>query len=91
MTPTAQATQLRQRARHLRDLASSIEAMPAMRLDRHADDDTWRGRRPLLCRTLLATNQHQLHSAADDLRRVALRLDQQAEEFDAVARAGLAS
>ena len=91
MTPTARATQLRQRARHLRDLADSIEAMPAMRLDRHADDDTWRGQRPLLCRTLLATNQHQLHGAADDLRRVALRLDQQAQELDALATAGLAS
>jgi hypothetical protein len=91
MSPTIRATQLRQRAQHLRDLADSIEAMPAMRLDRHADDDTWRGRRPLLCRTLLATNQHQLHGASDDLRRVALRLDQQAQELDALARAGLAS
>jgi hypothetical protein len=91
MTPAARATQLRERAQHLRDLAASIEAMPAMRLDRHADDDTWRGPRPLLCRALLATNQHQLHGAADDLRRIALQFDQQAAEFEAVTRAGLAS
>ena len=49
-----------------------------MRLDRHTDDDTWRGQRPLLCRAR-SPRQHQLHGAADDLRLVALRLDQQAE------------
>jgi hypothetical protein len=90
MTPNARATHLRRRAQHLRELASDIEALPAMRLDRYADDDTWRGGRPQLCRTLLATNQHQVHGAADDLRTTAMRFDQQADELEAMARAGLA-
>ena len=57
-----------------------------MRLDRHADVDTWRGQRPDLCRATLAHNQHQLHAAADDLREQAWRYDQQAEDLEAIAR-----
>lgn len=60
-----------------------------MRLDRHGDVETWRGPRPDLCRATLARNQHQLHAAADDLREHAWRLDQQAEELEALARAGI--
>ncbi len=58
------------------------------RLDRHGDVDTWSGPRPDLCRTTLARNQHQLHAAADDLREHAWRLEQQAQELEAVARVG---
>lgn len=58
-----------------------------MRLDRHGDVDTWRGPRPDLCRVTLERNQHQLHAAADELREHAWRLDQQAEEREAVTRA----
>jgi hypothetical protein len=87
MNATARAAQLRQRARHLRRLAEAIETSPVMRLDRHGDVDTWRGPRPDLCRATLARNQHQLHAAADDLREHAWRLDRQADELDAVARA----
>jgi hypothetical protein len=81
------ANQLRQRANHLRRLAEAIEASPVMRLDRYGDVDTWRGLRPDLCRATLAANQHQLHAAADDLRWHAYRFEQQAEEFEAAARA----
>lgn len=81
------ANQLRQRAHHLRWLAEAIEASPVMRLDRYGDVDTWRGLRPDLCRATLATNQHQLHAAADDLRWHAYRFEQQAQELEAVARA----
>ena len=87
MNETERANDLRLRARHLRRLAETIETSPVMRLDRHGDVDTWRGPRPDLCRTTLARNQHQLHAAADDLREHAWRLDQQAEELEAVARA----
>ena len=86
MNATARATQLRQRARQLRRLAEEIEASPVMRLDRHGDVDTWRGPRPDLCRATLVRNQHQLHAAADDLREHAWRLEQQAEELEAIAR-----
>lgn len=81
------ANQLRQRARHLRDLANSIESLPVMSLEGHADDDTWRGPRPMLCRSTLGTNQRQLHAAADDLRSHAHRFEQQAAELDAIAAA----
>ena len=86
MDATARANQLRQRVRHLRGLAEAIETSSVMRLDRYGDVDTWRGRRPDLCRATLAANQHQLHAAADDLRWHAYRFEQQADELDAVAR-----
>jgi hypothetical protein len=89
MNATDRANDLRRRARHLRRLADAIETSPVMRLDQHGDVDTWRGPRPNLCRATLARNQHQLHAAADDLREHAWRLDQQAEELDAAARAGI--
>ena len=86
MNATDRAHQLRQRARHLRRLADTIEASPVMSLDRYGDVDTWRGQRPDLCRPTLAHNQHQLHGAAEDLREHAWRFDQQAEELEAIAR-----
>ncbi len=57
-----------------------------MRLERYADDDTWRGTRPALCRATLVANQHQLHAAADELRWHAHCFVQRAEELDAIAR-----
>jgi len=89
MNATDRANDLRRRARHLRRLAEAIEASPVMRLDRHGDVDTWRGPRPDLCRATLARNQHQLHAAAEDLREHAWRWDQQANELEALARAGI--
>jgi len=90
MTATTMAADLRRRAHHLRELAASIEAMPAMSLDRNAGDETWHGQRPLLCRTLLARNQQQLHRAADELRSHAYRLEREADELEASARHWLA-
>lgn len=89
MSATDRVNELRRRARHLRRLAEAIETSPVMRLDRHGDVDTWRGPRSDLCRATLARNQHQLHAAADDLREHAWRLDQEAEEVEAFARAGI--
>lgn len=86
MNATARANRLRQRARHLRSLAEAIEASPVMRLDRYGDVDTWRGPWPDLCRATLASNQHQLHAAADALRWHAYQFEQQAQELEAVAR-----
>ncbi len=57
-----------------------------MRLDRYGDVDTWRGPRPDLCRATLATNQHQLHGAVEDLLTHALHFDRLAAELDDIAR-----
>jgi hypothetical protein len=81
------ANHLRQRAQHLRELANSIESLAVMGLEGHAGDDTWRGPRPMLCRSTLGSNQRQLHAAADDLRFHARRFEQHAAELDAVAAA----
>ena len=86
MSATGRAAQLRQRAGRLRRLAQHIDALSALRLDRHADDLTWRGPRPHLCRSLLAVNQHQLRVAIGELYDHAVQLDRRAEECDAVAR-----
>lgn len=86
MDTAARADQLRRRARHLRHLAARIEQLPVMQLERWADDDTWRGPRPLLCRNTLQRNQHQLHAAADDLRSRAWQFELEADHLDAVAR-----
>jgi hypothetical protein len=57
-----------------------------MRLDRYGGVDTWSGPRSDLSRATLASNQQQLHAAADELRWHAYRFEQQAEELDIVAR-----
>ncbi len=90
MSTDANSSQLRSRARGLRDLASTIERTPAMSLDQTAGDDTWRGQRPLLCHNVLVANLAQLHGAIDDLRWRAWQLERQANELDAVASAAAA-
>ena len=85
--PFDPASQLRARARHLRDLAVRIERTPALRLDGWADVDTWRGPRADECRRLLHDAQHRYHAAADDLRRQAWQLERRADELDTVRRA----
>jgi cell division inhibitor SulA len=85
MNATARAEQLRRRAAELRALAEAIETSPVMHLEHLAGDDTWRGGRPTLCRTLLATNLHQLHQAADDLRWQAWLFEQRAVELEVIA------
>jgi hypothetical protein len=67
-------------------LAAAIEDSPVMRLDRYGDVDTWRGRRPDLCRATLTANQHQLYRAVEDLRTDAMRLEREANDLDAIAR-----
>jgi hypothetical protein len=68
-------------------LAEAIEDAPVMRLDRYGDVDTWRGRRPDLCRATLAANQQQLHRAVDDLRTHAMQFEREASDLEAIARA----
>lgn len=89
----SQAAQLRRRARRLRTLAQTIERTPALTLERHANEDTWRGQRPLLCRNLLLANQTQLHSAAEGLRWQAFLFERRAAELEtrAALQAGRAS
>lgn len=85
MHPTTAATDLRRRARHLRELAAAIEHLSVLRLDPHAGIDTWHGQRPNLCRSVLSSNQHQLHAAADDLRWTAVDFELQADRIDAAS------
>ena len=85
MTPTIPAIELRRRALDLRDLAAAIEQLSALRLDGYAGDDTWRGSRAALCRTVLSSNQGQLHAAADRLRWRAIDFERQADHLDAAA------
>jgi hypothetical protein len=89
MNAADRAQELRRRARHLRELATRIERLPVMSLELWADDDTWRGPRPSLCRTTLRVNQHQLHAAADDLRSHAWRFELDADALDAAARSAI--
>ena len=85
MHPTVAATDLRRRARHLRELATAIEQLSVLRLDHHAGMDTWHGPRPALCRSVLSSNQHQLHAAADQLRWTAADFEMQADRIDAAS------
>ncbi|NQY56474.1 MAG: hypothetical protein HRT86_08325 [Ilumatobacteraceae bacterium] len=85
MSTSAHATRLRQRVDDLRRFAEQLDHTPAADVDRLAGDDTWRGRRPALCRFVLRINLAQLHAAADDLRWQALLLEQQADQLDALA------
>jgi hypothetical protein len=62
--PEHESVELRRRAQRLRHLASRIEASLVMSLERHADSNTWRGRRPLLCLNLVRHNQDQLPLAS---------------------------
>ncbi len=80
-----QAWQLRRRADELRRLAARIEAAEAMTLLRDADETTWRGPGPELCRRLLQGNQHQLRLAVEEVRRRAAALDEQANEVEVEA------
>lgn len=85
------AAQLRRRARSLRALASSLEALPMMRLDALAGPDTWRGPVPFDTVEQLRAYQHRLHSDAETLRRRAWWLDQQATDLERAATlAGIA-
>ena len=77
-----EATELRRRAHVLRTVALRVEQSPVMTLERHADDDTWRGRRPALCRSMLIANQAQLHREVEALRWQAYLLDQQALDLE---------
>jgi hypothetical protein len=79
---------LRQRAHHLRDIAASLERALVTVLDEAAGPETWATRRARLCEQMLAHNLHQLHQAADDLRDLAFRFRQRADELDAAHRSG---
>lgn len=80
---STEATALRRRAHALRAVAGQVEQSPVMTLERHAGDDTWRGRRPELCRTMLIANQAQLHREVEALRWQAYLLDQLASDIEA--------
>lgn len=80
-----QADHLRRRSRHLLYLASMIDETPALRLHEGARGDTWRGRRPLLCENLLATNRRQAFEAVVELRLHAFLLEQRARQLELAA------
>jgi hypothetical protein len=80
-----QAAVYRQRAAHLRTLATKIENTPSMSLHLHAGVDTWYGPRPDACATDLAIAQHAAREAVDDLRTQAFTFDRRADELEAAA------
>jgi hypothetical protein len=88
-----ESIQLRRRALRLRHFAVAIEATSAMSLERHADTDTWRGSRALLCVNVLRRDQARLHHEADRLRSQAMLFDRRAAELDRLSamQAGRAS
>ncbi|MEL6893020.1 MAG: hypothetical protein AAFP84_15620 [Actinomycetota bacterium] len=82
---TALAAKYRRRARSLRTLADSIEALPLMQLDAFAGPDTWRGPKPADRVDRLRHFQQRLHADAETLRRRAWWLDQQADDLERTA------
>ena len=80
-----EAWRQRARADELRAVAARLEASRAMTLHREADETTWCGPGPELCRRLLEGNQHQLRLAAEELRRRAATFDQRATEIEVAA------
>jgi 1,2-phenylacetyl-CoA epoxidase catalytic subunit len=76
------AAVLRRRAADLRQLAATIEQTPATTLEYAAGEDTWRGQRPDLCRSMLVANLAQLHAAVDDLRGHAWQLARRADQVE---------
>ena len=81
---------LRQRAGHLRRLATSIERSLVMVLRDTDGAEAWDTTRAQLCDRMLGRNLHQLHQAADDLRETAVRFCQRADELDVVHRSRVA-
>lgn len=81
---------LRQRAGHLRELASAIERSLVMTLDEADGTQAWTTNRGRLCRRMLDRNLHQLHQAADDLRETAIRFRRRADELDLIHRTRVA-
>lgn len=77
---------LRQRAGHLRRLATSIERSLVMMLGDADRTDGWDTTRAQLCGRMLDRNLHQLHQAADDLRETAVRFCQRADQLDVAHR-----
>jgi hypothetical protein len=73
--PHRQAAAYRQRATHLRTLATEMANAPSMSLHLHASVDTWCGPRADVCATELASAQHAVRGAADDLRTRAFVFD----------------
>ena len=80
-----QAAVYRQRAAHLRTLATQIDATPSMSLHLHAGVDTWYGPRPDSCMTDLVAAQRAVRDAADDLQRQAFTFERRADELEAAA------
>ncbi len=80
-----QAAVYRQRAAHLRTLASQLAHTPSMSLHLHAGVDTWYGPRPDACAADLALAQQAVHNAIDDLHAQAFAFDRRADELAAAA------
>ncbi len=79
------AAQYRRRARSLRTLAGSLEALPLMQLESMAGAGTWRGPRPRDLTDRLRVYQHRLHGDAETLRSRAWWLEREAAELERAA------
>ena len=80
-----EAAVYRQRAAHLRALARQIADSPSMTLHLHAGVDTWYGPRADACTTELASAQHTVREAVDELHTQSFVFDRHAEELEAAA------
>lgn len=82
-TGSSYSPELRRRAELLTDLSRQIEQSLVAAIDAHLVDGRWTSPRGRLCERLLQRNLHQLHRAADDLRVIAMRFRDRADELDA--------
>ncbi|MFT4658391.1 MAG: hypothetical protein ACJAXA_001650 [Candidatus Aldehydirespiratoraceae bacterium] len=80
-----QAAVYRNRAAHLRALATKMTNTPAMTLHLHAGVDTWHGPRAFACVTDLRTAQRAVEYAIADLHTEAGRFEATADRLEAAA------
>lgn len=79
---------LTDRARRLRLLAARLGHLLSMSLPGLAGEDTWRGPRPDLCRTMLLQNNRQIRHRMNELVDIARDLERQAEAVRTTIRLG---
>jgi hypothetical protein len=90
MYALGESAALRLRAHNLRALADQILQSPVVDLLPHADLQTWNSPRAEACRARLATQIAAARQAADEVRVIAQRLEQQALEIELAAIAAAA-
>lgn len=70
---------LLERAHRLRRLAERLSRLAALALGDIAGEDTWRGPRPDLCRTMLEHNSRQIRRRSEELLATAREMERRVE------------